>query len=188
VKLCKEAYSLVNFREHTGSHPALGTVDHVSFSPLGPGTTLDETKEVARAFAAQLHNSDKIPIYFYGEASLEKMKLKDIRRDLGYFDYPSDCDPESKEVFLLNLAGKLTELKPSLGSNSDFTNERGLMCVGTVAYVQNFNMRFRQEDSRKAVMQVTKAVRSSSVSKLAGATALFLSHTSQLMWVPSKVY
>ena len=66
VTLCNEAFKLIDYRYTSGTHPALGSVDHVCFQPLGT-TTLVETAHVAREFSRQLYEHQRVPIFHYGQ-------------------------------------------------------------------------------------------------------------------------
>jgi hypothetical protein len=57
----------------------------ISFSPIGPESTMTEATAMALEFANELYAHEKIPVFTYGEASTTKLFLKDIRRELGYF-------------------------------------------------------------------------------------------------------
>lgn len=52
---------------------------------MGPDATLSDASALALEFATKLHAMEKIPIYTYGDVSADKLVLKNIRRDLGYF-------------------------------------------------------------------------------------------------------
>jgi len=150
LSLCETAISLLDYSQHTGMHPTLGTVDHISFSPLGDETT-DTAALIANNFAKSFNKQYNIPVFLYGHASSNQNKLKDIRRNLGYFDkdvekkclnWSNDCIPD----YNIN---ELNEPDPT----------RGVSTIGAVPLVLNFNMRFRKIDERNQVIKVTKAVR-----------------------------
>ena len=151
LNICDKAYELLDYSEHKGLHPTLGCVDHVSFSPLGNESNLNNVAEIANQFAKDLSKTHNIPIFMYGAASLRQTRLKDIRRKLGYFDknvgkkcleWTEDCQPDY-------LLGNTKAIDPS----------KGISTIGAVPLVVNFNIRFRDEDERKNIIQVTKAVR-----------------------------
>lgn len=151
LNICDNAFELLDYSEHKGLHPTLGCVDHISFSPLGNESTLNDVAEIANNFAKDLSRTHDVPIFMYGVASSENMRLKEIRRKLGYFDkdvgkkcleWTEDCQPD----YLLGKAKAIDPLK-------------GVSTIGTVPLVVNFNIRFRDEDDRKNIIKVTKAVR-----------------------------
>ena len=78
-RICNEAISQIDFSLHSGSHPTLGVVDHICFSPIGD-MTLQEASIVANKFALQLNQIKKIPIYFYGALSTNQRKLAELRK------------------------------------------------------------------------------------------------------------
>ena len=54
MALARAALALLDLRHHVASHPRLGTVDHISVQPAGPGATLDAAADVARAIGVLL--------------------------------------------------------------------------------------------------------------------------------------
>jgi glutamate formiminotransferase len=70
----------------------------ISFSPIGPESTMTEATAMALEFANELYAHEKIPVFTYGEASTTKLFLKDIRRELGYF--LKVCDVNIAHLFL----------------------------------------------------------------------------------------
>jgi len=166
LTLCKAAYELIDFGQHTGTHPSLGSVDHVCFSPLRSGQeredggeeeeySLRRTGELSRQFSRELQNV--VPIYLYGAASIASPpnKLKDIRRSLGYFDVPMLPIPQLLSKMTSPLDGRM----PDIEAAETVSAQRGVMCVGACPLVVNFNMRFRPGDAKKLVAQVSAAVR-----------------------------
>ena len=183
--LCSEAYRFIDFTAHHGSHPAIGAVDHVCFSPLVFNTnTISSISNIANSFASSLSCNERVPVYTYGHASSSSMKLRDIRRSLGYFD-PNNTTTNSSTTeksgpkiisTIRQLLSNSDSIKASYGD--EYTHDatfdsKGVMCVGGIPMVLNFNMRFRPCDSKSLVMQVTKHVRQEGV----GVEALTLQHT-----------
>ena len=160
LTLCSDAAAQLNYGQHTGSHPTLGTTDHVCLSPLG-SQSLESVGAAASALAAKLTCTQGVPVYTYGAASGLRTRLRDIRRSLGYFG-KTDAPPVRKDLH----AGELPPLKPDYGETLPVDARRGIVCVGAVPLIVNFNMRFRKGDPRSKVIQVTKAVRSTSVEAL----------------------
>ena len=78
LDVCDKAYELLDYSQHKGLHPTLGCVDHVSFSPLGNESNLDNAAEIANQFAADLSKIHNIPTFMYGSASLTQIRLKEI--------------------------------------------------------------------------------------------------------------
>ena len=176
LRLCREAYQLIDFVNHKGSHPALGAVDHVCFSPLvSNDETLNTVGDVANKFATSLADNEKIPVFTYGHAnSILLPKLRDIRRSLGYFE-PVESDTLGPSIVKI-MRQCLSQVTPTYGT--DYINDRsldskGTMCVGCVPMILNYNMRFRQCDSKNLVMQVTRYVREVGL----GVEALTLQHS-----------
>jgi len=180
LQLCSEAYKLIDFNLHNGTHPALGSIDHVCFSPLvSNDDTLNIVGEFAKSFASLLSNDENIPVFTYGYANDNRLKLRDIRRNLGYFEpiilsNESNLGPKIINSIRQNLSNN--NIKPIYGdeyldNNINF-DKKGLMCIGSVPMIINYNMRFRVCDSKNLVMQVTKYCREEGI----GVEALTLQH------------
>lgn len=180
LALCKEAFKHIDYRSVSGTHPSLGAVDHVCFQPLGTETTLSQTATVALDFSQRLYDAHRVPIFNYGQSSPEKSMLKDIRRQLGYFEKSSIAADISSEERVARYVARIREgcrdgtagaIRPSFGTMDDLEVAKGVTLVGAVPFVQNLNMRFRVGDARPLVMKVTAAVRETHVE------ALTLSHS-----------
>eukprot|EP01035_Chromulina_nebulosa_P037056 gene37056-49998_t len=155
LELCRAAFQLIDFRSHRGTHPTLGTVDNICFSPLG-GESLDIVSSQARDFGSHLFDLTNVPVYFYGSASTiddadRQIQLKSIRRQFGYFGEKSQ--PQGVEPSIT------ANLGPSWDKIALNKSSTGISCVGAVSYIQNFNMRFSKEAQRSSVIKVTAAVR-----------------------------
>lgn len=151
MALCTHASQVIDFSKHTGTHPTLGAVDHICFSPLG-SQALAGVGTIARTFARDLSTRLAIPTYTYGEASLSGARLQDIRRGLGYFSVPAETTmsvPVPRPATDFDCSAPNTTL--------------GVVTVGAVPLVVNFNMRFRVQDRRKDVVQVAAGVRKKSL-------------------------
>eukprot|EP01031_Cornospumella_fuschlensis_P026196 gene26196-31633_t len=157
--LCETAYELIDFQKHTGTHPSLGVVDHVCFSPLGGLNNQDNpmpsVASLARSFGQAINDISGVPVYYYGHATADSRRLKDVRRSLGYFGTPTAASGIN-----INRAA----LVPDIGALPD--PHKGIMCIGAVPLVVNCNMRFRPQDPRDMVLRVTQAVRSHDVEAL----------------------
>ena len=80
-RLVAGAVREIDMDAHLGEHPRIGAVDVIPFVPLGD-TTMDETVELARAFATRIAERFDLPVYLYAEAALrsDRVKLADVRR------------------------------------------------------------------------------------------------------------
>jgi len=154
LSVCSDALYHVDYTKHTGTHPTLGSVDHISFSPLGE-ETLNAAGALATNFAELLATSLGVPAYMYGAASPSGMRLKDLRKQLGYFGEDACVGATAAE-----------RLRPNYGCDQIIDPRKGVSTVGAVPLVVNFNMKFRPEDSREKVLKVTKAVRGDCVEAL----------------------
>lgn len=79
LELCSEAAARLDLREHAGTHPAVGVVDHICFSPLGAQEP-SSVASLASAFAAALNADTSIPVYTYGAASASSATLSSVRK------------------------------------------------------------------------------------------------------------
>eukprot|EP01041_Mallomonas_annulata_P005432 gene5432-10896_t len=153
LDLCSEAISSIDFSAHSGTHPTLGVVDHVCFFPLGTAT-LSDAKNSALSFSSQLSTRHNIPIFLYGEASINKIKLKEIRKSLGYFDNTFNSQKSL-----------ITPIPPDIGPNA-INDKIGISCVGAIPFVQNFNMKFANISEKSNVAKITKHIREDAVEAL----------------------
>lgn len=122
-----------------------------------------EVISVASKFSEQFYEDFHVPVFTYGELSPNKRRLKDIREKLGYFETVSSFADASKKIKQSLEDGIIV---PDYGSCADYSDIRGVTCVGVVPLIVNFNMRFRTIDPREQVLKVTKAVRNSEVEAL----------------------
>ncbi len=78
---CEKALDLIDMRKHNGVHPRIGAVDVVPFVPL-KGATMKDAVDLAHRFGRAFGKKRRIPVYFYGEASLDpkRRELSDVRR------------------------------------------------------------------------------------------------------------
>lgn len=81
LTLVEQAVRLIDLRTHRGEHPRLGAVDVVPFIPLG-SSTMTACVALARTVGRSIADQFALPVYLYGEASLNprRRNLEDIRR------------------------------------------------------------------------------------------------------------
>ncbi|ETV77000.1 hypothetical protein H257_08917 [Aphanomyces astaci] len=160
----KAALARLEFSTHRGTHPTLGTVDHVCFSPLGTATALDSASE-ASTFASSLHSAvPTLPIYGYGPR-LTGLCLKDIRKSLGYFT------PTTTGAATIGRLHALVKENPPSAWTTQHVNAKGIdpellspephgvLCMGSVPLVLNYNLRCHPQDSKLTVAKLTRQVR-----------------------------
>ena len=145
LSVCQEAFKFIDYSAHVGTHPTLGSVDHVCFSPLGAGSSVqDEARMLGREFGAALNQQEQVDVYLYGAASPSGARLQNIRRALDYFS-PRDRDSRSEHVVS-------DVLLPSHKGDDSLGQQKGVSCVGVVPLVVNYNIRLTTEtSSSKAV-------------------------------------
>ena len=153
-------------------------------------STMDSTAHQACAFAKRLFDREQVPVYLYGAASLASSsasatqtstsglrvgaqatgwELKNVRRTLGYFCGSSSGDMVASSRYIQSaLKEKVMSESVDAGAPAPvaawrptvYPHRKGVSCVGAVPLVLNFNVRFRPQDSRAKVQQITKYVRS----------------------------
>ncbi len=156
----------------------MGTVDHVSFSPIdGTVEALNDTKKIADIFCKRLFQLQTTLIYSYGHLSQSNIRLRDLRRSLHYFKANGKMLLEKDIRDVCNGQKHPSDLPtPSYGEHEldyCYHPKRGLMCVGVVPYVQNFNMcigpvlgvsrSINPAEWKPGVVQITKTLRSPDV-------------------------
>lgn len=170
----------MDYSKHTGTHPTLGCVDHISFQPIG-NTLLADVEPIAQRFCKTIHEDLNIPIFCYGSANMrnknkisltdktekiEAQQLRVIRKELGYFDSCEGDMPLHSMRLAKLIASKQVPLTPDYGDLEAFDPKKGVMCVGAVPYVQNFNIKYLPIAPKALVSQVTKYVRRDDVESL----------------------
>lgn len=135
VALAKDALGRIDLRDLRGSHPTIGVVDHVAVNPLGDD--LAGAAATARAIAGGL--ADDLPALFYGAARDDGRGLAATRRLTAYFgaDGPApafDAGPAAVDP------------------------KRGVLCVGAVQHVLNYNVLLGTADGA-AAKRVAAAIR-----------------------------
>jgi glutamate formiminotransferase len=152
---------------HQGTHPTLGVVDNILFSPIGKKSSLQECSAMAKQFSVSLHQKHNINVFCYGAASSNNQSLAAIRRSLGYFRnntynsnnitmQPLIPDFGSNSILHVNDSTEITEIN---APNISFINSKGICCVGATNFILNFNIKFHQNSTKKDVQEVTKYVR-----------------------------
>lgn len=168
LHVCKEAFQLIDYKDHCGSHPALGAVDHICFSPLSTDPHVHEqTVQLSRQFSSSLNQSERLNIYYYGASSQACTSLRSIRKALGYFETPSKSlhltgiDRSSSLRDFVSTSVIRPDLKGDMGDDSFLA--RGVACVGVVPMVRNFNIRFSagssSKEKRQMISNITSQIR-----------------------------
>jgi glutamate formiminotransferase len=75
------AVSLIDMREHRGSHPRMGAVDVIPFMPVRD-VTMEECVALARRVGRELAETLDLPVYLYDSAALvpERRSLAVVRK------------------------------------------------------------------------------------------------------------
>ncbi len=78
---CNRAVELIDMRQHRGVHPRIGAVDVVPFVPL-KGAVMKDAVDAAHRFGHIFGKKNKIPVFFYGEAAINRRRkeLPDLRK------------------------------------------------------------------------------------------------------------
>jgi hypothetical protein len=158
----------IDFQDHRGNHPTLGIVDNIVVCPLGDDTTLDIAATYARSLGQQLYNVERIPVYFYGNASSSNQRLQNIRRKLGYFRQSlnsSIAPAERLREDLIQASSEDPPICPDLGDVLNYSPYKGISAIGAIPLIENFNIRFTSDSLRSQLIQITRALRSHDVSQ-----------------------
>lgn len=137
VAVAKSAFARLDLRRHSGSHPTLGIVDHISVNPI-----LDTTLEEAGSTAKEIAWGLGVPVLLYGAARPDGRSLAATRRLTPYF-------------------GK--DRWPDVGA---IDPRVGLCCCGAAPHVLNYNVKL-DTDSKEIATRVAAQIRSGAVEALA---------------------
>ena len=108
VGIVSKALSTITVTQHEGSHPRIGTVDHISchdITSVAPGTTtvgsvtaasINLAQQLSQAIAALGPST-----FLYGQANATHMGLAELRRHLGL---PCECVRSSEQPRLCRSA------------------------------------------------------------------------------------
>ena len=141
LNFCSSAYATIDLTKHQGTHPTLGTCDHVCFSPLD-NSNIDNVKLIAADIATEFQSQFNVPVYKYGAISDNNARLRDIRKSLHYF---SSTHP----------------VNDGLIKDCDVT--KGVTCMGVVPFVLNLNIQFSPTATKNEVSKVTAYLRCAEV-------------------------
>ena len=124
IKFSDFAFKEINFNEHIGCHPTLGSLDHICISALGDSTSIDEVARFSQQFANEYSSYHRIPVFCYGKASSTSRKLKDIRKSLGYFTNP-----------LVLPTSDSDEMRQADYGASYYDTAKGITCIGMLLFL-----------------------------------------------------
>jgi glutamate formiminotransferase len=143
---CDKAVQLIDMCTHTGIHPRIGAVDVVPFVPL-QGAVIQDAVTLAHRFGKAFAERNKIPVYFYGAASLtpERRALSAIR---------------SGQYEALRRKVSDPSWRPDAGP-ADFNARCGATAVGARKPLVAFNVNLKSCDIR-AAQDIARSIRQSS--------------------------
>lgn len=103
LSVVRAAVGRLDMRQHSGTHPMIGVVDHVSVNPVG-STAMSEAGAVARSVAEDL----PVRAMLYGAAHPDGRSLAETRRETTYFKSKSSdegvcCCGASTHVLNYNM-------------------------------------------------------------------------------------
>eukprot|EP00045_Choanoeca_perplexa_P019101 m.2184 g.2184 ORF g.2184 m.2184 type:complete len:219 (-) comp3108_c0_seq1:43-699(-) len=157
TKIVQAACAAITVTQHEGSHPRIGTVDHISChdlsSVLQGSTTVGDITKASITLAQQLSSAVAAvgpTTYLYGQANPTNLTLAQLRRELGYFE------PTSTGTWQ-GYSPVQSTLVPAHRGSAEATH--GVCCLGAVKWVTNYNVKlFQAEDAARAAI-LTKGVR-----------------------------
>ncbi len=140
------AIEKIDLTRHKGSHPRLGAVDVVPFTPLS-NITMDACVALAHEFGRRFEETCRVPVYFYEEAALmpERRNLAEIRK--GEF-----------EALLMEIS--LPHRRPDVGK-ARLHPTAGATVIGARKFLVAFNVNLSTEDLNVA-KTIAKSLRSTS--------------------------
>lgn len=141
VSIVGKALSTITVTQHEGSHPRIGTVDHISCHDLS--SVLQGTTTVGRVTEASISLAQQLSYaiaqlgpstYLYGQANSRNMGLAQLRRHLGYFE-PTVGQAGTWQGY--------TPVKSSCVPAHHGSAEalHGVCCLGAVKWVTNYNVK-----------------------------------------------
>ncbi len=140
------AAALIDMDCHSGQHPRIGAADVLPFVPLY-NVSMDDCVRLARELGARVGVELRIPVFLYGEATLQDRyrRLADIRR--GGYEALRDC------------IGLSDERRPDFGPR--FLGTPGACAIGARDILIAFNVYLSTDDVAVA-RRIARAVRESS--------------------------
>ena len=146
LEAAKVAIANINMESHEGSHPRIGAVDVIPFTPL-KNISMEECIKTVNDFGKLYYEQTKVPVYFYEESALrsERKQLEVIRK--GQFEG-------------LKLEIKNSERHPDIG-NPELHPTAGATIIGVRKSLIAFNVNLGTDDITIA-QKIAKSVRSSS--------------------------
>jgi glutamate formiminotransferase len=81
ISAAKVAVEKIDLTRHKGSHPRLGAVDVIPFTPIA-NITLTQCVELAHDFGRRFWETLRVPVYYYEAAALrpDRIQLEKIRK------------------------------------------------------------------------------------------------------------
>ena len=81
MSAAKVAVEKIDLTRHKGSHPRLGAVDVIPFTPIA-NITLEQCVELAHNFGKRFWEVNRVPVYYYEAAALkpDRKQLEKIRK------------------------------------------------------------------------------------------------------------
>ncbi|KAH7424972.1 hypothetical protein KP509_11G034800 [Ceratopteris richardii] len=138
LEIVGAALSHIDLREHCGSHPRLGVIDHICFHPLA-SASLSAASTLASSVASHIGSQFAVPTFLYGAAHPENRPLDSIRRALGYFS------PNSDGQWSGSAGSKKLDLGSDFGPNMVHPKS-GVVVVGACPWVANYNVPVLSKD------------------------------------------
>ncbi|KAF8370154.1 hypothetical protein HHK36_031785 [Tetracentron sinense] len=133
LAMVEAAYEAINLELHSGAHPRLGVVDHISFHPLARAS-LEEAAWLAKSVASDIGNRLQVPVYLYEAAHPTGKALDTIRRELGYFR-PNFMGNQWAGWALPETLPEKPDEGPALVSRA-----RGIAMIGASPWVATYNV------------------------------------------------
>jgi len=141
----KKASELIDLDVHRGEHPRFGAADVIPFIPLS-GSIMDDCIKLARELGKRVGEELHIPVYMYGEASVQENRknLEDIRNKNFQYEQLRESIKEEK-------------WKPDFGPTS--IGKAGATIIGSRDFLVAYNVNLNSTDL-SAGKKIARALRS----------------------------
>ncbi|GJM95783.1 hypothetical protein PR202_ga12561 [Eleusine coracana subsp. coracana] len=139
LRMMEAAFSTIELKSHTGTHPRMGVNDDLSFHPFGEAT-MEDAACLAKLVASDIGNDLQVPVFLYAAAHPTGKSVGAIRRELGYYR------PNYKETqWAGSMLPDVLPIKPDVGS-TNVPPERGAITVGATPFLEGYNVPVLSKD------------------------------------------
>ncbi|WVZ59728.1 hypothetical protein U9M48_009835 [Paspalum notatum var. saurae] len=150
LAMIEAAFSTIDLRSHSGTHPRMGVVDDLSFHPLGKAT-MEDAASLAKQVASDIGNGLQVPVFLYAAAHPTGKSAGAIRRGLAYYQPNHEGNQWSG-----SMLPDVLPVKPDVGP-THVSHERGATTVGVTPWIEGYNIPVLSKDVA-TVRRITRSV------------------------------